>query len=164
MRVKEWKGSVVFLHEVAEGAAGRSWGVHVAELAGVPAPVVKRAATLLAALEKHGGKLGAAGAPLAALPLFAAQNRVPPPEATPTTAPHPTTEAASESPSESAPDPVSHPARNSTPDAISDPLATAVAALDPDSMTPREALDALYRLQALQPARAQQVPEPNTYG
>ncbi len=37
MRVKEWKGTVVFLHEVAEGAAGRSWGVHVAELAGVPA-------------------------------------------------------------------------------------------------------------------------------
>ena len=34
MRVKEWKGTVVFLHEVAAGAAGRSWGVHVAELAG----------------------------------------------------------------------------------------------------------------------------------
>ncbi len=48
MRVKEWKGSVVFLHEVAEGAAGRSWGVHVAELAGVPASVVRRAASLLA--------------------------------------------------------------------------------------------------------------------
>ena len=58
MRVKEWKGTVVFLHEVAAGAAGRSWGVHVAELAGVPAPVVRRAASLLAALEKHGGPLG----------------------------------------------------------------------------------------------------------
>ncbi len=46
MRVKEWKGTVVFLHEVAEGAAGRSWGVHVAELAGVPAQVVRRAAIL----------------------------------------------------------------------------------------------------------------------
>ena len=52
---------VVFLHEVAEGAAGRSWGVHVAELAGVPAPVVRRAASLLAALEKHGGPLGEIG-------------------------------------------------------------------------------------------------------
>ena len=72
MRVKEWKGTVVFLHEVAAGAAGRSWGVHVAELAGVPAPVVRRAASLLASLEKHGGPLGAAGAPLTALPLFAA--------------------------------------------------------------------------------------------
>ena len=66
------EGDVVFLHEVAAGAAGRSWGVHVAELAGVPAPVVRRAASLLAALEKHGGPLGAAGAPLTALPLFAA--------------------------------------------------------------------------------------------
>ena len=68
MRVKEWKGSVVFLHEVAPGAAGRSWGVHVAELAGVPAPVVKRAAQLLASLEKGGGR----GAKVEALPLFAA--------------------------------------------------------------------------------------------
>ena len=62
MRVKEWKGEVVFMHEVAEGAAQRSWGVHVARLAGVPAPVVRRAASLLAMLEKHGGPFGAAGA------------------------------------------------------------------------------------------------------
>jgi DNA mismatch repair protein MutS len=118
MRVKEWKGSVVFLHEVAEGAAGRSWGVHVAELAGVPAPVVKRAASLLASLEKHGGPLGAAGAPLTALPLFAAQNQAPPPEPTPEPTP--------------------------------DPLIAAIAALQPDRMTPREALEELYRLQSLQ--------------
>ena len=65
MRVKEWRGSVVFLHEVAEGAAGRSWGVHVAQLAGVPAPTVRRAAALLSALERNGH-----GAPTA-LPLFA---------------------------------------------------------------------------------------------
>ncbi len=45
--------SVVFLHEVAEGAAGRSWGVHVARLAGVPAAAVRRAAALLAALERR---------------------------------------------------------------------------------------------------------------
>ena len=49
MRVKEWRGGVVFLHEVAEGAAGRSWGVHVAQLAGVPPATVKRAAALLVA-------------------------------------------------------------------------------------------------------------------
>jgi DNA mismatch repair protein MutS len=71
MRVKEWKGTVVFLHEVAEGAAGRSWGVHVAELAGVPVQVVRRAASLMAAMEKHGGPLGKS-ASLQALPLFAA--------------------------------------------------------------------------------------------
>ena len=82
-------GSVVFLHEVAEGAAGRSWGVHVAELAGVPALRVKRAASLLASLEKHGGPLGAAGAPLTALPLFAAQSRAPAPEPPPDPTPDP---------------------------------------------------------------------------
>jgi DNA mismatch repair protein MutS len=65
MRVREWRGDVVFLHEVAEGAAGRSWGVHVARLAGVPADVVRRAGTLLAALEKGRAPV------VADLPLFA---------------------------------------------------------------------------------------------
>jgi DNA mismatch repair protein MutS len=65
MRVREWKGSVVFLHEVAPGAAGRSWGVHVAELAGVPAPVVRRASALLASLENSRQR------PTSDLPLFA---------------------------------------------------------------------------------------------
>jgi len=65
MRVREWRGDVVFLHEVAEGAAGRSWGVHVARLAGVPAPVVKRAGALLASLEKGREPV------IADLPLFA---------------------------------------------------------------------------------------------
>jgi len=116
MRVKEWKGTVVFLHEVAEGAAGRSWGVHVAELAGVPAPVVRRAAALLTALEKHGGPLGA-GAPLGALPLFAA----------------------------------TEPAPTAPPTAPADAFAAAFSAIDPDRMTPKDALDALYRLKALFP-------------
>jgi DNA mismatch repair protein MutS len=115
MRVKEWKRSVVFLHEVAEGAAGRSWGVHVAELAGVPAPVVRRAAALLASLERHSATNG----PLAALPLFAATASQEPPE----------------QPSA----------------AEADPILTALTELDPDRLTPREALDALYRLKALLP-------------
>ena len=55
MRVKEWKRQVVFLHEVAAGAAGRGPGACMSrELAGVPAPVVRRAAALLAALEARG--------------------------------------------------------------------------------------------------------------
>ncbi|MBS0640086.1 MAG: DNA mismatch repair protein MutS [Proteobacteria bacterium] len=69
MRVKEWKGTVVFLHEVAEGSARRSWGVHVAELAGVPPQVVRRASALMATLEKQSA-LGAAMS-TQALPLFA---------------------------------------------------------------------------------------------
>ena len=48
MRVKEWKGDVVFLHEVAPGAADRSYGIQVAKLAGLPAAVVARAKEVLA--------------------------------------------------------------------------------------------------------------------
>ncbi|MGH7087743.1 MAG: DNA mismatch repair protein MutS, partial [Stellaceae bacterium] len=51
MRVKEWQGDVIFLYEVAAGAADRSYGIHVAKLAGVPAPVIARAETVLRALE-----------------------------------------------------------------------------------------------------------------
>jgi DNA mismatch repair protein MutS len=53
MRVQDWKGGVVFLHEVAQGAVGRSWGVHVARLAGVPDHVVERAANLLNDMENN---------------------------------------------------------------------------------------------------------------
>jgi DNA mismatch repair protein MutS len=52
MKVKEWKGDVVFLHEVAPGAADRSYGIQVAKLAGLPAPVIARARTVLESLEK----------------------------------------------------------------------------------------------------------------
>jgi DNA mismatch repair protein MutS len=116
MRVKEWKHDVVFLHEVAEGAAGRSWGVHVARLAGVPAPVVRRAGTLLAALEKRAGSLTEAGA----LPLFAVSAPEPaPPE---------------------------------------DRLRTALAAIDPDRLTPREALEVIYKLHGMLPVKSTNPP------
>jgi DNA mismatch repair protein MutS len=115
MRVKEWKGTVVFLHEVAEGAAGRSWGVHVAELAGVPAQVVRRAASLMAAMEKHGGPLGKS-ASVEALPLFAATAADNEPEPNP---------------------------------AEIEPLRDALNAIDPDNMSPKQALDALYLLKTL---------------
>ena len=57
MRVKTWKGSVVFLHEVVGGATGRSFGVEVAKLAGLPLPVVKRAEAILRALEAKAADL-----------------------------------------------------------------------------------------------------------
>jgi DNA mismatch repair protein MutS len=113
MRVKEWKGTVVFLHEVAEGAAGRSWGVHVAELAGVPPQVVRRAASLMAAMEKHGGPLGKS-ASVRTLPLFAA----------------------------------SAPADEPEPDEFG-PLYAALNQINPDNMSPKQALDALYNLKTL---------------
>ena len=120
MRVKEWKGSVVFLHEVAEGAAGRSWGVHVAELAGVPNQVVRRAASLMAAMEKHGGPLGKT-ASVDALPLFAA--------------------TAADNEPELVPDEI-------------EPLRAALDAINPDNMSPKQALDALYSLKSLLPGCA----------
>ena len=71
MRVKEWQNEVVFLHEVAPGAADRSYGIHVAQLAGLPAAVVARAEQVLAALEK-GEQSGAVTRLADDLPLFAA--------------------------------------------------------------------------------------------
>ncbi|MDP6690807.1 MAG: DNA mismatch repair protein MutS, partial [Alphaproteobacteria bacterium] len=52
MRVKEWQGDVVFLHEVGPGAADRSYGIQVAKLAGLPPSVIGRAETVLAGLEQ----------------------------------------------------------------------------------------------------------------
>ncbi len=74
--VREWQGEVVFLHEVQEGAADRSYGVQVARLAGLPAAVVERARVVLEALEKgerEGG--GKAKALVDDLPLFAVAAR-----------------------------------------------------------------------------------------
>ncbi len=107
MQVREWKGEVVFEHRVGPGAAERSWGVHVARLAGVPRPVLARAQEVLKALEARARGLD----PLSEeLPLFARP---------------------------AAPAPPAH------------PVLDALAGLDADALTPREALDALYRLKSL---------------
>ena len=52
MRTKEWNGEIVFLHEVGEGAIDRSYGIHVAKLAGLPEAVLMRAEEVLAGLEE----------------------------------------------------------------------------------------------------------------
>jgi len=52
MRVKEWQGDIVFLHEVTDGATDRSYGIHVARLAGLPETVLTRAGEVLAQLEE----------------------------------------------------------------------------------------------------------------
>lgn len=81
LRVKEWQGDVVFLHEIAPGAADRSYGIHVAKLAGLPAPVVQRAEEVLSRLEK-GEQTGAVTTLADDLPLFAAMVKAaPPPQA-----------------------------------------------------------------------------------
>jgi DNA mismatch repair protein MutS len=111
MRVKEWQGDVVFLHEVAAGAADRSYGIHVARLAGLPSAVLSRAETVLHSLEKSGA--GQTAQKLADdLPLFAAAK------------PAPVVCGPSE-------------------------VEKAVEDLRPDEMTPRQALEAIYRLKGL---------------
>ncbi len=72
VRAKEWKGDLVLLHEVAEGAADRSYGLAVARLAGVPKDVVARARAVLDKLEKGRAETGGLAAGLGELPLFAA--------------------------------------------------------------------------------------------
>jgi DNA mismatch repair protein MutS len=114
MRIKEWQGEVVFLHEVGAGTADRSYGIHVARLAGLPAAVIGRAETILHTLER--GEQSSALARLADdLPLFAAALR--PAAAGP---------AAGPSPAE-----------------------RLLAEANPDDLTPREALELLYRLKGL---------------
>jgi DNA mismatch repair protein MutS len=119
MRVREWRGEVVFLHSVAPGAAERSWGLHVARLAGVPRPVVARAEAVLKALEDRARGLD----PLSdELPLFAGPAAAPAPQGAP---------------------------RDAGGAAAPHPVLAALADLDPDALTPREAQAALYRLKSL---------------
>jgi DNA mismatch repair protein MutS len=112
VRVKEWQGEVVFLHEVVAGAADRSYGIQVAKLAGLPAAVIERAKLVLAKLEAEDR---ASPRGFEDLPLFAASPRP--------TVPQPK-------------------------DAAVDTVIAALAALDPDEMSPRDALEALYALKA----------------
>ncbi|MDQ8732666.1 DNA mismatch repair protein MutS [Bradyrhizobium sp. LHD-71] len=74
VRVKEWQGDVVFLHEVMPGAADRSYGIQVAKLAGLPAPVIVRAKTILAKLEAQ-DRSSTTRALADDLPLFAVPSR-----------------------------------------------------------------------------------------
>src|SRR4051794_20830571 len=115
VRVKEWQGEVVFLHEVIPGAADHSYGIQVAKLAGLPASVIERAKVVLAMLEADDR---ATPRGFADLPLFAAPARA------------------------AAPDP-----RQSA----FDTLVGALAAIHPDELSPREALEALYALKQKAP-------------
>ncbi|ODS94642.1 MAG: DNA mismatch repair protein MutS [Devosia sp. SCN 66-27] len=75
MKVREWEGEVVFLHEVADGAADRSYGIQVAKLAGLPESVLARARQVLGVLEQRSS--GGKAVVLDDLPLFAHQPPTP---------------------------------------------------------------------------------------
>src|SRR5262245_44956142 len=85
VRVKEWQGNVVFLHEVLPGSADRSYGIQVAKLAGLPPAVIARAKSVLAKLEAQDrGQTARAlvdDLPLFAVPSRAAAEKAPPSEA-----------------------------------------------------------------------------------
>ncbi|HSR71950.1 MAG TPA: DNA mismatch repair protein MutS, partial [Kiloniellales bacterium] len=114
MRVKEWRDEVVFLHEVGPGAADRSYGIHVAKLAGLPPAVVARAEAVLHQLEQ-GEQAGSLSRLADDLPLFSAVRTA----SRATAAPEPS------------------------------PLEARLAEINPDELTPREALELLYELRRL---------------
>ncbi|MEE9313991.1 MAG: DNA mismatch repair protein MutS [Rhizobiaceae bacterium] len=112
MNVKEWDGDVVFLHEVVEGSADRSYGIQVARLAGLPDVVVERARDVLDQLESQ-NRASPASTLIDDLPLFSAGS--------------------------------SQPKEKTGPSAIDQKLAE----IQPDELTPREALETLYSLKDL---------------
>jgi DNA mismatch repair protein MutS len=115
MRVKEWQGEVVFLHEVAAGVTDRSYGIQVAKLAGLPGQVVTRASHILKTLEQ-GEEAGAVSRLAEDLPLFSALLQQP-------------------APAHAAP----------APSAVEE----ALAGIHPDELSPREALELIYKLRGL---------------
>ena len=74
MAVKEWRGSILFLHRVADGPADHSYGIHVAQLAGVPDEVCRRAEEVLANIERH--ELKISGDPVMQTPPAANAERI----------------------------------------------------------------------------------------
>ena len=53
MSIKEWNNSIIFMHKIIEGEADKSYGIHVAQLAGLPFEVIKKATQLLSKLENN---------------------------------------------------------------------------------------------------------------
>ncbi|MGQ3676536.1 DNA mismatch repair protein MutS [Xanthobacter sp. TB0139] len=120
VKVTEWDGEVIFLHEVVPGAADRSYGIQVAKLAGLPEPVIARAQSVLAELEAA-ERASPAQKLVDDLPLFSIAAR-------------PTPTVSTSAGEASAPS----------------PALEALEEINPDDLTPREALEALYRLKGLQ--------------
>lgn len=118
MAVQEWEGEVIFQHEVKPGSAHKSWGLHVARLAGIPASVIDRAKILLTRFEKEQNNLQ--NEEDDELPIFETSFQ--------------SLEDISESPQR----PFQHLDLSE--------LQTTLEELDPDSLSPREAHATLYTL------------------
>ena len=111
--VRESDGEIVFLHRIVSGGADQSYGIHVARLAGVPAPVLERAREILAFLEKqHGPDPGPPAGPIRKVKTGRAL-------------------------------------QSSLFAALPDPLLDELRRVDPDALTPEQALDLVRRLREL---------------
>ena len=114
MRIKEYNGDVIFLHEVIDGAADRSYGIHVAKLAGLPKTVLKRADEVLKFLENE-GKSSSISQLVDDLPLFALAHAC---------------------------------AEKEEAEEKYNPLLEALEKINPDDLTPKQALEKLYELKS----------------
>ncbi|MFP4097933.1 MAG: DNA mismatch repair protein MutS [Alphaproteobacteria bacterium] len=114
IQIKEWNGSIVFMHKVIQGYANRSYGIHVAQLAGIPDAVISRANIILELLTCKDSTHLSPEQIVKDLPLFSVDSA---------TIPHQSSE-----------------------------LELFVEKINPDSLSPREALDVLYTLKKLLPS------------
>ena len=114
IQIKEWEDKIIFLHKVIPGTSDRSYGLHVAEIAGLPTQVIKRAQEVLCNLERLPQRRPTVK-PLHELPLFAAKPASSPKVVSPEIA----------------------------------QLKNRIAQLDPDSLSPKDALSLLYELKAI---------------
>jgi DNA mismatch repair protein MutS len=120
--VRESEGEIVFLHRIVPGGADQSYGIHVARLAGVPAPVLERAREILRFLEKqHGPDPGAASGPGSPAPDGPIRRKVKTGRAL----------------------------AGSLFAELPDPLLTELREVDPASLTPEQAFDLIRRLREL---------------
>ncbi|MDD4556938.1 MAG: DNA mismatch repair protein MutS [Alphaproteobacteria bacterium] len=112
MKIKEYNGEVVFMHEVILGVADRSYGIHVAKIAGLPSVVVKRAEQVLSSLENDNKSVNVSNL-VGDLPLFSVVREK---------------------------EEIEH---------KKSPVVEAIKLVNPDELTPREALDKLYEIKGL---------------
>ena len=111
MRIKEWDNKIIFLHEVVEGVADRSYGIHVAQMAGLPPSAIARATQVLETLENDKAKQGKIAEHLPAFDAAAA------------------------------------PSAKAKP--MAPELERLLSVLDPDGMSPKDALETIYKIKTL---------------
>ena len=124
IEVKEWQGNIIFMHKVIPGAADKSYGIQVAKLAGLPGEVIQRASEVLTLLEKSDRKISVDSV-IDDLPLFAAVR----PETMQPGSPQ-IGSAQTVSPS-------------------AGKLKDELSAINPDELSPKEALDILFQLKTI---------------